>query len=427
MLALAACRKDDKSVFDQPADARINQALSQYQQALTAAPNGWEARITTGTGSIFNFHFKFNDANRVVTYADIDTITASTPRESSYRLKALQQPSLIFDTYTYLHMLADPDGAVNGGDYGSGLQSDFEFAIDTVTADSIRLTGRFNKTAVTLYKATPEQEAAWQNGAWRRTLDFQYLGSILQYFKRLSWGSNAYDISINNDQHTITFIWVDSGGNLHRITAPFYYTSQGLFLPTPFTNGGVTISSITSTGWNPNTRTLSIKINGGTSGTIAGAASPAQVDLDAPRRWWDYAAQQQDGYWISVNGFHVNGVDDAYHVRSIPNFYFMLFWPAYGRQSNITYDLQGYVTVQGNSLSLDFGAATLPPTFTADGRIIFRLFGTLGDVPPEAAGAFANTNTQMTEARGFYLVQTSATTYDMVSAKDALAWITWEY
>lgn len=424
--SFTACRKDDKSVFDLSPDERINQALSQYQSALTAAPNGWEARITTGTGSIFNFHFKFNDANRVVTYADIDTTSSGTARESSYRLKALQQPSLIFDTYTYLHMLADPDGAVNGGDYGTGLQSDFEFAIDTVTADSIKLTGRYNKTKVTLYKATPTQEAAWQNGDWRKTLNFQYLDRILQYFKRLTWGANAYDLNFNNQQHTITFIWVDNGGNPHRVTARFYYTSQGLFLVTPFTDGAVTITSLNSGNWNAGSNTLQVQVNGATSGTIAGAIRPAQIDLQAPRRWWQFAAQQ-DSYWASNNGFHVNGVDDAFHIRSIDNFAFLLFWPAYGRQSGITYDLAGYISVQPDGLSLDFGSAYVPPTFTTDGRIIFREFGTLGDVPPAAAAAFENTNTQMTEARGFYLVQTGATTYDMVSAKDALAWISWEY
>jgi hypothetical protein len=122
----------------------------------------------------------------------------------------------------------------------------------------------------------------------------------------------------------------------------------------------------------------------------------------------------------------VNGVDDAFHVRSIPGFAFLLFWPAFGTQAGITYDLQGYVTQQPGGLSLDFGSAWLPPQFTADGRVIFHIYGTLGDIPAAATTAFDNTNAAMADTNGFYLVQTGASRYDMVSAKDARSWITWE-
>ena len=45
-------------------------------------------------------------------FSDFDSTSAVTLQESSYRLKAEQQPTLIFDTYSYVHVLADPNEAV---------------------------------------------------------------------------------------------------------------------------------------------------------------------------------------------------------------------------------------------------------------------------------------------------------------------------
>src|SRR5690242_1367898 len=138
---VAACHKD-KAAFDKSADDRINEQLQNYQSTITGSANGWTATLVTGLGNTYSFYFRFNESNRVFMNCDFDTTTAGVQKESSFRLKSLQQPCLIFDTYSYIHMLADPDASVNGGYYGGGLISDFEFSIDTCTADSILLTGR---------------------------------------------------------------------------------------------------------------------------------------------------------------------------------------------------------------------------------------------------------------------------------------------
>jgi hypothetical protein len=422
---LPGCSKDDDPVFDQTPDERVNEAISKAESTLKGAADGWNARVVTGTGSTFQFHFRFNEGNRVVMYADIDTSTAGSSRESSYRLKALQQPALIFDTYSYLHILADPDGSVNGGEDGQGLKSDFEFAIDTVTADSILLTGRYYGTRVTLYKATSADAAAWQNGEWRNALSFQYMSRILEYFKRLPVNGTTYEIYFNQQSRTITFIWTDSGGTVHTFSSGYYYNSKGLVLINPLSNGNASISTITSRGWDAVAGVMRVSVNDAITSAVSGATRPVKPDVDAPTRWWQ-TIYVQDTYWVSLTGFHVNGVDDAFGVRNIPGYAFLLFWAAFGTQSGVTYDLQGYVSQQPDGLSLDFGSAWLPPQFTSDGRVIFRIYGTLGDVPAAATNAFNNTNAVMADPNGFYLVQTGNSRYDMVSARDARSWITWE-
>ncbi len=78
LLAFSSCRKDNNdSVFPGTTDERINKALGDYQSALESAQFGWNARLVTATGSIYNFHFSFNNTNRVLMFGDIDTLTAS--------------------------------------------------------------------------------------------------------------------------------------------------------------------------------------------------------------------------------------------------------------------------------------------------------------------------------------------------------------
>ncbi|HRP55379.1 DUF4302 domain-containing protein [Agriterribacter sp.] len=422
-LCFTACRKDE-SVFDQSPDERINKTLSDYQAALVSSPTGWKATIIPGNGGIYHFYFRFNSENRVVMYSDFDTATAKHQKESSYRLKALQQPTLIFDTYSYLHLLADPDAAVNGGSYGSGLLSDFEFALDTLYADSIILTGKMNNTRVRLEKASQQELDEWQNGEWADALSFINIANIKNYFKRLTLDGVEYEVHIDPASRTIVFQWL-SGGAIKQFATAYYFKAGGIQFENPLTNGSQTITGFSDISWSDDTQTLSVNVNN-TAGAIAGAVKPLKTDVNAPRRWWQKAADD-DGYWVSLQGFHVNGVDDAYGVTSIPDYAFMIFWPKYGTNSGITYDLTGFITADAEELALNFGAAYQTPAFTSDGRIMFTYLGTLGDVPPEAEDAYLATAGNFLNPAGFYLVQTSETSYDMVSADDAKTWITWVY
>src|SRR6476620_1980718 len=94
IFVFSACSKDDTHLFDQSPEDRINSKLAEYQAALLSSPAGWNATIVTGTGGMFHFLLRFNESNRVFMYSDFDLTTATTIGESSYRLKALQQPAL---------------------------------------------------------------------------------------------------------------------------------------------------------------------------------------------------------------------------------------------------------------------------------------------------------------------------------------------
>lgn len=434
LAAFTACRKEDKPAFDQSPDERINATLAKYQSLLADAQYGWKGVVRPAGGGAYSFYFKFNKANRVVMYSDFDSSTAVAPRESSYRLKALQQPSLIFDTYSYLHLLADPNEAAvvrsninekRGGRIGQGLRSDFEYALDSATSDKVYLTGRQHNTRAVLTKATQQEASAFENRQFAAALlQLQNLYKILYYFKRLTIGGKVYDVSINDNTKTIAFTWVDGSGAVRTFNTTYYHTVDGIEFSTPFNDGTQTITGFTGINWNAVANTFTVSANNNT-GTIVGVNSPIAVDKEAPGRWWTTAASS-GSFWVSEAGFHVNGVDDAFGVRSLTNgvwrYYFMAYWPGVG--SN--YDFFGpfFINQTGDAIDLFYGTLPRPPLITADGRMVFRELGVFGAHP--TSGPAALSRTQLYNSGGYYFVQTGPESYDMVSASDARIWITWE-
>lgn len=419
MVLLAACRKDEP-VFDLSPDQRINQSLQEYQSALVSAPAGWKATVMPGRGGRYHFYFRFNNENRVVMYSDFDTTTAKLQKESSYRLKALQQPTLIFDTYSYLHLLSDPDAAVNGGDYGSGLMSDFEFSLDTLYADSIILRGKMNSTRLKLEKATQQDLDEWQNGKWAEALSFINVTAIKNYFKRLTLDGVEYELSVDPASRTIVFRWL-SGSTVMQAVTTYYYMPGGIVLETPVVNGSRTITGFSNVSWNAVTQTLGLN-SGNKTGLIAGATQPLKVDLNAPKRWWQ-TALNADSYWQSFAGFHANGVDDAFGINTLGRFYSLIYWPSY--ETDVDLFAPVFVNAGGTGLELQYGAAINPPQFTPDGRAVFSILGVYGEYP--GTGPAAQSLFQLLIPQGYYFVQTSTTSYDMVSAVDAKTWITWYF
>jgi hypothetical protein len=423
----ASCKKDNDRAFDESPDARLSKALAAYQTQLSGAPNGWRAVISPAGGGAYGFYFKFNDSNRVKMVSDFDSASAVTVKESSYRLKALQQPSLIFDTYSYLHVLSDPTGGVNGGTDGAGLLSDFEFYFDSATADTIKLVGRVNGSKVTMIKATAAEATAYTTGQFNINLFRTNYGKILEYFKRLTIGTQVYEVNVNLNNRTVIFSWLENG-NLQTFTSPFFFTITGIQLVTPFNTGTALIGEFKNINWAAATNTLDVTI-GSTPAKITGAIAPIKVNLTSPYDWWNYSVAKGD-YFYSITGFHKDGIDDFYNVTKIPGYNFMLFWARYNVSSGYYYDafagvLNGTTIVGSATFSPEPPPATstIQSTFTSDGRIIFRLLGSFG--PAASPLNSAALRAQITDASGYYLVKVGEADYDMVSAKDARSWISW--
>ncbi len=419
VVTFSSCQKDDEPLFNKSADERLNEALAAYQSHLTSATDGWKGFIYPKSGGVYSFYFKFNEANRVNMLSSFDSASAVTLKESSYRLKALQQPSLLFDTYSYLHVLADPNPQVNGGTGNAGLLSDFEFYFDSSSVDTINLIGRFNGSKATLIKATPEEAAGFINGQLATGF---LLNKILTYYKRLTTSSGSVDFHTDPSARTISI--TDATGNLldTLMTTRYYMTFGGIGFIKTISAGNQNITGISNISYNPSNQLISCTVNN-TAATISSVTVPLKVDVNAPRRWWNSPAN--GSYWFSFSGYHVNGVDDAYHLDTLTatgfSYYYLIYWPKY----DTTNDLFGpvFLDVSANSLTLEYGSAPNTPAFTSDGRGVFTELGTYGSYP--ATGPAANSAIKLYNSRGYYFVQTSQNTYDMVSALDGRSWISW--
>ncbi|REA58844.1 hypothetical protein DSL64_19425 [Dyadobacter luteus] len=417
-----SCENKDESVFEKTADERLNEALGTYETQLAGSTYGWNAVIYPGNGGSYGLYMKFNDQNRVTMYSDFKDESAKTSKESSYRLKAMQTPTLIFDTYGYLHVLADPDSDANGGSDGVGLASDFEFAIfpDSISADRMVFVGRKNGSRLVLTRATQAQQTAYNNGAQASAMAFNNISKYKVYFKRITIAGVTYEITVGQDTRSLKMTWLE-GTTVRNFNTTYYFTSEGLRFKNSLVNGSTTISGFNNVTWDTSRSQVSVSVNGATS-VIGTAIRPLAIDLNAARRWYN-APVSTGGEWRSVSGFHVNGVDDAFGLRALTSDSFpyvvYLYIPAYG--SN--YDLFAPAFFEDGSLSLHYGNAVRTPSFPADGRIVFSERGTLGDVP--TTGPVAQMAAQLYESTGYYLIQTSEKTYDMVNAKDATVWINW--
>lgn len=420
LVSLSGCKKEVKPLFSQSPDERLNETLTKYQTQLVGAENGWKAFIYPKAGGTYFFYFKFNAQNRVNMYSTFDLTSAVTLKESSYRLKALQQPSLIFDTYSYVHILADPNenvlvrANVNGGPIGVGLQSDFEFYFDSSTTDTIKLVGRFNGSKAVLVKATQQEANGYNNRSLATGFLFQNIQNYLNYFKRATIGGTTYEISVNQGIRTITFNWLDPNGNFQTFTTAYYFSETGINFISPLVNGSQTITGFNNIQWNAATTTLSFSANGQAT-TVVGSGQPIKVDVGAAKRWWDFSISQDDA-WVSLNGFHVDGVDDAYNVRSLAGYNFMFYYSQYGSG----YDWAGIIAATNYGPALD-------ATFTPDGKVSFKTPGNFGSVPSAASATVTKIRNQYLQPSGYYFVQTSQFSYDMVSALDGKAWISWIY
>jgi hypothetical protein len=125
-----------------------------------------------------------------------------------------------------------------------------------------------------------------------------------------------------------------------------------------------------------------------------------------------------------VDGFHVNGVDDAFGIKTLSTdsseYYYTLYYPEF--EPGIDLFAPIYLNTGKNELQLIYGAG-IEPRQLASGQSRLTDIGELGDHP--VSGPAFQSRQLLATTRFFWFVQTSSRTYDMVSADDAKEWITW--
>ncbi len=419
LLGFSSCNQDDEALpAGERPDERLDATLVEYKARLVGAEYGWKGILHTREGGTYSFYFKFSNEDRVRMYSDIDATTASVPMESSYRLKAMQRPSLLFDTYSYIHLLADPDPSKSGGITGFGKVSDFQFSFDSVAENSISLVGNFNESELQLVEASQEEAQNFISEVAETRLAFEQINNFKTYFKRLTLGETTVDLSVNTNFREITFSRF-TGNSISTFSTNYYYVRNGVALIDPYNAEGISISSLSGLMYDEAESVIEFS-EGGNVGTIASVTQPIAIDLNAARRFW--TSPPNGAYWVSDNGFTVEGEPDALGVGAMEQFAFSTFWPQFGTSEGTTYDLFGFIIEGPGGLVISSGPAFVPQ-FTNNGLLILQYLGVLGEILPEDEPIFWATTEILADPDGFYVIQTSEQTYDLVSADGATKWI----
>lgn len=251
---LAGCTKKTDDLFPETVDQRLQKALDAYEGALMSSP-GWKLFVYPQglqnegieVGGL-TYYINFPDSNRATMVSDFIIDMAATPKESGFRLRAVQRPTLIFDTYSYIHVAADPDETIsfsptNAGGYGWG--TDFEFAFtETGPDDTMVLKGNFNQSDAYLIRATQEEMDAAFNGElayiMQVTSDYSSSNAFL-YFPATD--NAKIGISFNLFLYRVNFTSLVNN-QLTTITAPFSHTTNGIHFKFPVTAGGYTFQDL---------------------------------------------------------------------------------------------------------------------------------------------------------------------------------------
>ncbi|WP_316808907.1 DUF4302 domain-containing protein [Pedobacter agri] len=247
-----ACKKNGEELIDgKKPEQRLSETMAQYKQILTGSDKGWMAYVYPGTGDPrsyatggYTFYMKFDANGRVNMYSDFDDNSLLNKKESAYALQLTGSPALNFDTYNYIHVLADPDPAINGGINGLGLFGDFEYAFKKLYTDSIILEGKLYNNKMVLVKATDKDLTALaQNTLTSQKTEIQAY-TLLNPFLFLNpvQGVNNTTAIFNMVIREVTFNWKNASGQVQEANKPFAVSADKLILRDIFVNGNVSVS-----------------------------------------------------------------------------------------------------------------------------------------------------------------------------------------
>jgi hypothetical protein len=239
-----SCDSEYEPIFSESPDERVQAELDRYETMLMSAPHGWKAALYTGTGSGYFYYFDFNEDGSVSMLSDFNSTTAGDVMESTWTLKALQQITLSFTTYSYIHLPADPDGDINNGIPGSGLLSDFEFSFARTSGDSVIMKGLKHNAQFVLIPSTAEEKQAYLDKR------IQYL---LQQTETFLTGHTSYILSLPDGitipmalslpRKMISFQYVD-GEEIQIPITSYTFSIDGILLKDPITIGTSTIDKL---------------------------------------------------------------------------------------------------------------------------------------------------------------------------------------
>ncbi len=228
--------------------------IENCKKTLINSPDGWYLDYTTPSNFKAKFVISFFNGDSLRMYSDISNEIKST----KYSFQYAQVPLLSFDSSSELYSLSNQ----------KTNQGDWRFIINTVSADSIILTGRTNHDRVVLHKAISGQENQIR---LMKQFDIS-LGNSINFFHSVTVGSNKADFVLNENRKQFEIATADGAKSLIDIN----YTPEGFDLASPISVGGTTVSQFV---WNNTTKkfvanqTASLDASNSTSFSLGATAN----------------------------------------------------------------------------------------------------------------------------------------------------------
>jgi hypothetical protein len=244
LISIAGCDAEYEPIFNGTPDERVRTEMNRYNDLLVNAPHGWKASLYTGTGAGYFYYFDFHEDGTVSMLSDFNTATAGDVMEGTWTLKALQQISLSFTTYSYIHLPADPDGDINNGIPGSGLLSDFEFSFSSASGDSVMMKGLQHNAEFVLVRSSEEEQQAYLGQRIQYLLERadEFLGDYRSYTLALP-DDITVPMALSLDRKMISFQYV-GGESIAIPVTSFTFSIDGILLKDPITIGGTVIDKL---------------------------------------------------------------------------------------------------------------------------------------------------------------------------------------
>ena len=227
---LQSCLKDQEDTFDKPSSERMEEYLQAAQDTLVNAPYGWALDYYPESNQSYGgyaYTIQFTKDHATVRYENKPDDGTET---SLYKMKQDDGPVLSFDSYnTFLHTYATP----SDGQY-RGKEGDFEFVIDSVGSDLVKVHGKKSLNTMYLHKLTEPAS--------------DYMAKVVD--KGDSFILSEADLQIGGTPYELAFTdltnrQVDIYANGQYLTSTAYnFTDKGIRLYQAQTLNGVTVRDI---------------------------------------------------------------------------------------------------------------------------------------------------------------------------------------
>lgn len=229
-LLASSCLREDEDKFGQSASERMSSFLTETMQTLTGAEHGWEMDYypePTQTYGGYAYTMRFTASDVSIRY-ELDNRGAE--QTTSYRLKSDMGPVLSFDQLlTLFHYHATP----SRGNYRA-FEGDFEFVIDSVGADLVKMHGKKTHNTIYLHRLESEPSA--------------YLSAAVAVGAAFDLASA--DLNIGGSAARVEFAIDDSGSHSRHLSiasatdsvyTAYTVTDTGLRLYSPVTVNGTQV------------------------------------------------------------------------------------------------------------------------------------------------------------------------------------------